>query len=624
MDLWCCFGDSNPANHLAGWYAIDVAVAGDYAYLACGNAGLLVVDVSDPEHPRDVGRCKAPGSAHGVAVAGGYAYVADLDSGLHIINISDPQNPYETGCCATAGFGWDVAVAGSYAYVADFGYRRLHVIDVANPQNPHQTGYCSTVGTATGVAIVGTYAYVTASDSGLRVIDISNPQSPFETGHHDTPARATGVEFVGSYAYVADDTSGLRIVDVSNPQNPSEVGHCDTPGNAMGVAVVGTCAYVADGGSGLRVINVSDPQNPHEAGYCDTPGSAVNVTSVGGHAYVADGGSGLRVINVADPQSPYEVGSLSNPARPLGADVYLTAYGFTDSVACDLFILKYELANRSGSLLSQVYFGLSLDGDVGDGTDDMAGLILDKLFRNGSDTFRVRNAGYIYDYNNSENPGQSWESGTPGAVAVRLLAAPHGLGLTALKKYTIDTDPVMDVDQYLTLAGYDYRTGEYHPFDSVDLSAADKRVLLSSGPFDLPADSTVVFYYAVVGAKYGEPNQTPPNRDSTDLALRCWWAESVFQRVIGIEETPNAEVRKPNRGATIIRGVLVLGRVASRQNTAYRAELLDINGRKVLDLRPGANDVRSLAPGVYFVIEYSVVSSQYSGPPAVTKVILTE
>jgi len=68
----------------------------------------------------------------------------------------------------------------------------------------------------------------------------------------------------------------------------------------------------------------------------------------------------------------------------------------------------------------------------------------------------------------------------------------------------------------------------------------------------------------------------------------------------------------------------VLGRVASRQNTAYRAELLDINGRKVLDLRPGANDVRSLAPGVYFVIEYSVVSSQYSGPPAVTKVILTE
>jgi hypothetical protein len=29
--------------------------------------------------------------------------------------------------------------------------------------------------------------------------------------------------------------------------------------------------------------------------------------------------------------------------------------------------------------------------------------------------------------------------------------------------------------------------------------------------------------------------------------------------------------------------------------------LLDSSGRKVLDLHPGANDVRALAPGVYFV-----------------------
>lgn len=29
--------------------------------------------------------------------------------------------------------------------------------------------------------------------------------------------------------------------------------------------------------------------------------------------------------------------------------------------------------------------------------------------------------------------------------------------------------------------------------------------------------------------------------------------------------------------------------------------LLDISGRKVLDLHPGANDVRALAPGVYFL-----------------------
>jgi hypothetical protein len=56
-------------------------------------------------------------------------------------------------------------------------------------------------------------------------------------------------------------------------------------------------------------------------------------------------------------------------------------------------------------------------------------------------------------------------------------------------------------------------------------------------------------------------------------------------------------------GATLVRGVLVLGAVGSRQNTGYRAELLNAAGRKVLELRPGANDVRGLAPGIYFVQE---------------------
>jgi hypothetical protein len=79
----------------------------------------------------------------------------------------------------------------------------------------------------------------------------------------------------------------------------------------------------------------------------------------------------------------------------------------------------------------------------------------------------------------------------------------------------------------------------------------------------------------------------------------------------GIEETPSAEVRTPNRGATVVRGVLLLGAVGGTQNTGHRAELLDISGRKVMELRPGANDVSDLAPGVYFVI----TSSPSSSPP---------
>jgi YVTN family beta-propeller protein len=50
--------------------------------------------------------------------------------------------------------------------------------------------------------------------------------------------------------------------------------------------------------------------------------------------------------------------------------------------------------------------------------------------------------------------------------------------------------------------------------------------------------------------------------------------------------------------ASVVRGVL---RVEdSRRNPGHRAALMDINGREVVALQAGANDVSRLAPGVYF------------------------
>ena len=69
----------------------------------------------------------------------------------------------------------------------------------------------------------------------------------------------------------------------------------------------------------------------------------------------------------------------------------------------------------------------------------------------------------------------------------------------------------------------------------------------------------------------------------------------------GIEETPSAELRMTNRGATIVRGVLFLPTVASHKPQA--ASLLDIGGRKAMALESGANDVSRLSPGVYFIRE---------------------
>jgi hypothetical protein len=83
----------------------------------------------------------------------------------------------------------------------------------------------------------------------------------------------------------------------------------------------------------------------------------------------------------------------------------------------------------------------------------------------------------------------------------------------------------------------------------------------------------------------------------------------------GIEQEEKTELRRAMNGATVVRGMLFLPTVSGERPQV--ASLHDISGRKVLDLKPGPNDVRALAPGVYFVRDAGAQG------PAVRKVVLT-
>jgi len=90
--------------------------------------------------------------------------------------------------------------------------------------------------------------------------------------------------------------------------------------------------------------------------------------------------------------------------------------------------------------------------------------------------------------------------------------------------------------------------------------------------------------------------------------------------VYGIAEQRRAQAASRASLATLVRGVLFLpkmGTVPSGTVPTFGPSLVDMSGRKVLDLHPGANDVRRLAPGVYFVREAQAQAQ------AIRKVIVT-
>jgi hypothetical protein len=72
-----------------------------------------------------------------------------------------------------------------------------------------------------------------------------------------------------------------------------------------------------------------------------------------------------------------------------------------------------------------------------------------------------------------------------------------------------------------------------------------------------------------------------------------WLAHGVD--VVGAEEEQKV-TGDARRAATLVRGEL-------RLHGAEPAELLDLSGRRVRHLEPGANDVRGLRAGVYFLRE---------------------
>jgi hypothetical protein len=337
-----------------------LALSGTHAYVADGDGGLRVMDVSNPTSPSEVGHYDTLGYARGVALAGNYAYIADGGGGLRVVDVSNPASPSEVGHYDTPGYAHSLAVSNTYAYIAA-GYSGLRIMDVSNPTSPSEVGFYDTPGRAYGVTLSGTMAYIAAESGGLRVVDVSDPISPSEVGFYDTPGLAHSVALSGSYAYVADGEDGMRVIDVSNPISLTEADHYDTLGYAYDVALSGIYACVADGrdlfivdvldpngssvwpfdvrdavdvavsgsraylvaeGDGLHILDTSNPTNVVEMGFYSVPGQTTQDIVVSDtYAYIAAGWDGLRVIDVLDAFNPVELGFYGTPGYAHGVAV---------------------------------------------------------------------------------------------------------------------------------------------------------------------------------------------------------------------------------------------------------------------------------------------------------------
>jgi hypothetical protein len=302
-----------------------------YAYITYQGrfnegGGIVIVDVSNPADPVEVGAYETPGAPQDVAVTVNsgqvYAFIAEqgpcgpafsrgieCQGGVRLLDISDATAPDEVTFYQTETSVRQVMVRDGYAYLAqrfcdmdrgcDGG---LLVLDISNPTNPSEVGFYDTpVGS---VVIAGEYAYV----DGLHILDISKPAAPTEVAS-ETGVRGQVAAVVDGYVYIVDRT-GLQVVNVTEPGAPTLVAFYDPagPAQARDVAITADYAYVADRYDGLAVIDVSNPQAPTEGGRYSFDLLERIWAVTDNYLYLGETGTGLRVIDVADPAAPTEVG----------------------------------------------------------------------------------------------------------------------------------------------------------------------------------------------------------------------------------------------------------------------------------------------------------------------------
>jgi hypothetical protein len=294
------------------------------AYVADGENGVLILDVSTPSAITQVGSYNTAGNARGLTrimvddpELGSqlYVYVADGNNGLVSLKLDAVTNtltPFEQ--IPIAGFVEDVFKSvkiDNFLFLAS-GTAGLRVVKIQDPENLVSGGYCDTPGYASNVMYYGGYVYVADGESGVQVVNWDAnavPPSPI-AGSYNTTGLASRMAWAEGFVMLAD-YSALRVINALTPSAPVEVTSAafESPTVTEKAAAVDSTVYLVDPYQGLRIFDVSNLAIPALLGVYDTPGTAYDVAVSGDLAYIADGTQGLRLLDISNPNVPIEINS---------------------------------------------------------------------------------------------------------------------------------------------------------------------------------------------------------------------------------------------------------------------------------------------------------------------------
>ncbi len=285
-------------------YAQDVIIKDNLLYIAQGEGGLMIVDVTDPVNPEEVSTLTkgVRGYSTKISMKDSIVYLAAGSFGISVVDVKDPAEPYTTVSNLNMKPAKNLHIMGDWIFTA-VSEQGVNIADVSVPGWPDIRGGLYTSGYAMDMVTTSDSAYllVASGEMGLSMYDISNFEQGYgvyrKVGWGDTPGYAESLALLEeeSIAFMACGTSGLQVVNYADTNNIRVIGSYDGGGYAKEILYDNNKVFLTVEMGGLQIIDVSNPSSPSIIGQVDSEFS-LGLTMDEDYVYMADEDEGLIVI----------------------------------------------------------------------------------------------------------------------------------------------------------------------------------------------------------------------------------------------------------------------------------------------------------------------------------------
>jgi hypothetical protein len=287
-------------------YAQDLVKKDNLLYIAQGEGGLMIVDVTNPYHPLAVSTTSEDvrGYSNKIALKDSVVYLSAGSYGVTVLNTINPDEPVVTASNLSMKPAKNLYVYGEYLFTAT-SEQGVKIAKISYPTQPDIRGGVKTSGYAHDVKISSdtTLMLVACGEMGLSIFNISDFQEGYGNyplvGWCDTPGYAETLVLLESesLAFLACGTSGLQIIDYSDLEDVHLVGSYDGAGYAKGLHYKNEKIYLTAETAGLQIIDVSNATNPKLLGSLASE-YALNIAIDDDYIYLTDEVEGLIIVSI--------------------------------------------------------------------------------------------------------------------------------------------------------------------------------------------------------------------------------------------------------------------------------------------------------------------------------------